>query len=284
MKHILGFLDTQPLWKKEQFGLKQFEMPEIDLETFTPAPIPTKLRLGHQVEYIFKQLLEHSSHYEILAHNIQIKRGSETIGELDFIVNDLRFRESGTSLPSNKKLLHIELTYKFYIIDPSISEPIHRLMGPNRKDMFFTKMEKTRDKQLPLLFSKESQQVLAHLEIDVNEIEQQTYYIGQLFVPYNENIPSIRPLNMDCVTGFWVKMKEFEDVCHFGSAQHRFRESIFYIPHKYEWLHQPHNEVAWQSHLDILMEINIKHINNYAPMIWMKNRDGTITKGFVVWW
>ncbi len=277
MKHILGFLKTQPLWKNEQFGLRQFEMPDIDIHTFYPAPIPTNIRLGHQVEHIYKQLLNHTGRYDVIAHNIQLKKEKKTIGEIDFIVEDChfdavqnKFRESG------KKFIHIELTYKFYIIDPIISDPINRLIGPNRKDMFFTKMEKTRDRQLPLLFSLEGKEALSSYSINSNDIEQQTYFLGQLYTPYGMAAPSIPPLNAGCIEGFWVTMKEFDSA--------HFRESLFYIPLKYEWLHIPHGDVAWGSHINILMDINMLHINKSAPMIWVKHPNGTIEKGFVVWW
>lgn len=273
MKHIRGFLNTQPLWRKEQFGLQQFEMPAVNLSSFTPKPIPTNLRLGHQVEFIFKQLLEHSKDFQVVAHNIQVKKGNDTIGELDFIVRDVRFRESA---PTPPPLLHIELTYKFYIIDPRISEPIHRLMGPNRRDMFFTKMEKTRDKQLPLVFTQEGKKTLEMIGVHPKNLEQQTYFIGQLFVPYEKDMPSIRPLNKGCIKGFWLHFNQFKlDI---------FKKDYYYIPYKYEWLHEPHLDQIWLNHYDTMMDINMRHISERAPMIWRRKHDDTLEKFFVVWW
>lgn len=271
MKHIIGFLKTPPLWKNEQFGLKQFTFPDIDLSSFKALPIPTHLRLGHQIEYIFKQLLDHSEHYDVLAHNIQIKRDRTTLGELDFIVEDVRFRESG-----KRKRIHIELTYKFYILDPSISEPIHRLMGPNRKDMFFTKMEKTRDKQLPLAYSAEGMATLEKSGIDASQLVQQTYFLGQLFTPFGQKAPSIRPLNVKAVVGFWIRFEDFK--------KSSFSAFQFYITRKYEWLHAPHLQVHWRSHYDILMDITLKHIGHRAPLVWIRKEDDTLEKCFVVWW
>lgn len=273
MKHILGFLNTQPLWKNQQFGLRQFEMPPMDISSFVPQPIPTNLRLGHQVEYIFKQLLEHSKAYHVVAYNIQVKKDAHTIGELDFIVEDIRFRES---VPTQKALLHIELTYKFYIIDPLISEPIHRLMGPNRRDMFFTKLEKTRNQQLPLAFSKYGKITLEKLGLVPTELDQQTYFLGQLFVPYRGKPPSIRPLNLECIVGYWLRFDQFDSS--------DFREHVYYIPKKYEWLHKPHLDCYWRNHKDILMDINLRHISERAPMVWLRKKDHTLQKCFVVWW
>ncbi len=264
MRSYKGFVKTQPLWKQEQFSMQQFAFPDFDLSNFSPSPIPTNLRLGHQVEYVFLDLLKQHPDYNILAHSIQVKKGNTTVGELDFL------------LEYKKVIYHIELSYKFYILDPSISELIHRLMGPNRKDMFFTKLEKTKNKQLPLLHTKECLPYLRELQIDPREVIQQVYFVGQLFVPITQEVPSIRPLNKQCIVGSWMYMSDFEDAS--------FRESVYYIPHKYEWLHLPHNEVDWQSHFNTLMDVNVRHINKNAPMLWRKMPDGSLDKFFVVWW
>ena len=158
MKLVQGFTNTQPLWRGTQFGIPQFRLPSIDLRTFTPTPIPTKLRLGHQVEHVFIQNLESHPDYTILAHSLQIKRNKQTIGELDFLV---RYKE---------QLYHIELSCKFYLIDPSITESIHCLVGPNRSDAFFKKIEKTQQKQLPLLYCEECLQQL-HLKPDIISLD-----------------------------------------------------------------------------------------------------------------
>ncbi len=270
MRHITGFIHTAALWKNKQFDLQQFEMPSFAIEKFTPQPIPTNLRLGHQIEYIFKQLLDHSENYNVLAHNIQVKKGKDTIGELDFIIEGIRFRESV------KKLLHIELSYKFYIIDPSISEPIHRLMGPNRKDMFFTKMEKTREKQLPLIYSKEGQEALQSIDISTENIEQQVVFCAQLFIPYKQKTPNIRPLNTECIVGFWITFDAF--------STNDFQDHTYYIPQKYEWLHTPHQMATYRSLYETLLDINMSHLNQRSPMVWIKKSDTLFEKCFVVWW
>ncbi|WP_035336677.1 DUF1853 family protein [Dokdonia sp. PRO95] len=267
MKHIKGFLATLPLWTKSQFGLTQFEMPTIDLSNFVSQPIAARLRLGHQIEHIFKQLLDHSERYTILAHNIQIKKDKITLGELDFIVSD-RFRESIK--------IHIELTYKFYLIDPTIEVPTHRLIGPNRKDMFYAKMEKTRDQQLPLIFTPEGRTTLSTLGINPETLEQQTYFLAQLFKPYAQQSPSIEPLNKDCIVGYWIRLDDFN--------KSHFKELSFYITLKSEWLHEPHLERPFEKHEIALDQINEKHRDRRAPMIWVRKTDGILEKCFVVWW
>lgn len=264
MKLFQGFLETQPLWKQEQFGLRQFRIPKIDLNTFTPAPIPAKLRLGHQVELVFLQILENDPNYEVVAHSLQVKRKNTTIGELDFLVR------------YNKQVYHIELSCKFYLIDPEITEPIHRLVGPNRGDMFFTKLDKTKDQQLPLLYSNECLSQLQSLDIDPSAVIQEVCFVAQLFAPISGKIPSIRPLNKQCIAGSWMRIQDFE-----GAA---FRNSAYYLPYKSQWIEKPNKEVSWQSHFDALLEINVRHLNKKAPMLWRKMPDGSLDKFFVVWW
>ncbi len=266
VKDIQALLDSPPLWKDTQFDLKQFVVPSIDLTTFIPQPIPENIRLGHRIEHLFYQILSHSDNYEVLAHNIQIKNSNHTLGELDFIV---RFRESVHPI-------HIELTYKFYIIDPAISDPIHRLMGPNRNDFFHAKLHKTKQKQLPLAYTNEAVTALETQEINVSSLEQQVCFLGQLFIPYGQSSPSIHPLNSACIVGFWIQMKDFE-ISPFVSY-------TYYITHKYEWIHAPHNNVVWSSHHEVLSEIQIKHVQKRAPIVWIKKNDNTIEKCFVVWW
>jgi hypothetical protein len=60
-----------------------------------------------------------------LYENIQVIEDKKTIGEIDFIIED----------KNTKQVIHMELAYKFYLFDPSISsEPINNWIGPNRDD------------------------------------------------------------------------------------------------------------------------------------------------------
>ena len=137
----IGFLNTPPLWENKQFDIQQFEFPSLDLHSFHPAPIPKNIRLGHQLEYVFKQLVDYSEVYDIVLYNLPIRQEKRTLGEIDFILHDT----------TGDQLIHVEMTYKFYLVDPAISKPIHRLIGPNKRDRFFDKMEKIKNKQFPIL-------------------------------------------------------------------------------------------------------------------------------------
>lgn len=261
-----GFLNTPPLWEKQQFEIQQFEFPNLELHTFHPKPIPSKLRLGHQIEYVFKQLVEHSDTYEILLYNLQIQQAARTLGEIDFILKD-KLRD---------KLIHVELTYKFYLIHPEISEPKHQIIGPNKRDRFYAKMEKIKQKQFPLLHSPEGAKALSDNKINHLEIEHQCCFKGQLFLPYQNQTVDLGALNTACLAGYWLRPKAFN--------QPEFANAQFYLPSKSEWVIAPHDQVAWKSHPEIVDEIKARLLKENAPMLWLKNAEAEFEKLFVVWW
>ena len=265
-RQIAGFLQTQTLWTKTQFGIRQFEFPQIDLTHFTPTPIPQRIRLGHQMEHVCKQLLDASDTYEILVYNLPVRKGKQTLGEIDYILRDT----------ATGQIIHLELTYKFYIIDLQISEPIHQLMGPNRRDMFFTKMEKIKNEQFGLLHSPAGQKTLAEKGIPTQEIQHQTCYKAQLFELYQSDPINLRPLNPKCIVGYWLRLGELRAA--------DFKTFEFYIPYKTEWVVAPHDDVTWLSHYEALLEINIRLLKQNAPMLWIKKGTDTFEKCFVVWW
>lgn len=264
-KQCVGFLKTPPLWRNEQFGIHQFEFPYLELKDFKRVIVSHKMRLGHQMEAVFNQLVDRTSRYEILLHNLAIREGKKTLGEIDFILNDLK----------TLKIIHVELTYKFYIIDTSISEPIHRLMEPSRRDMFFTKMEKIKNQQFPLLHSVEGSKALLDKGVNHKNIEHQCCFKAQLFIPYGISKVHIRPLNKACIAGFWLRFDNFNTL--------EFKSYQYYIPYKSEWVVDPHKDIAWQSHYEIIININMHMLKENSPMVWMRKSETEFEKFFVVW-
>jgi len=265
-QQIQGFLNTPPIWLHRQFGIQQFNFPKVDTAAFVPVTIPSNIRLGHQMEHVCKQLLEHNEVYDVLLYNLPIREDKKTIGEIDFIL-----KEKHTA-----QLIHIELAYKFYLIDPDISEPIYQLMGPNRRDMFFTKMEKIKNLQFSLLHREAAITALNKRNIDHSKIQHQACFKAQLFEPYKSNLLGLRPLNPKCIMGYWLRFSDLQDDA--------FKEHQFYIPYKSQWVIAPNNNVSWTSHYEILMEINIRLLQNNAPMVWIKKSETVFEKFFVVWW
>jgi hypothetical protein len=261
-----GFLNTSPIWENKQFGIQQFEFPSVELDAFQPTPVLKKLRLGHQIEHIFKQLIEYSEAYKIVVHNLPVRQNGRTLGEIDFILKD----------KIQDKLIHVELTYKFYIIKTEISEPIHKFIGPNRRDSFFDKVEKIKNKQFPLLHSPEGSKALKISKIDHLNIEHQSCFKAQLFKPYGSNTVDIGTLNADCLVGYWLRFDKFN--------KPEFKDAQFYMPSKSEWVIEPHNQLVWKSHSEIKIDIKERLSKEYAPLIWLKKSNFEFEKMFIVWW
>ncbi len=263
---IIGFLNTPPIWEKQEFEIDQFDFPFIDLENFQPTDIPKNLRLGHQMEFVFKQLIEYAEDYHLILYNLPIRNDERTLGEIDFILKNKK----------SNQFIHVELTYKFYLLDPDISEPIHRLIGPNRRDRFFDKMEKIKNEQFPLLHSEAGAKALEKHSINHSEIKHQCCFKAQIFLPFHQKDVDLGLLNRETIVGYWFRLKDI--------ATSDFLNDQFYIPRKSEWVINPNEETSWKSHQEILIEIKQKLAEKRAPMVWRKNVENEYEKFFVVWW
>ncbi|MGY8916585.1 MAG: DUF1853 family protein [Flavobacteriales bacterium] len=261
-----AFLQTPPLWHGNYDGLEQFDFPKVDLDHFQVEPIPDNIRLGHQMEYVFHQLVQHSTRYSINAYNIPIRRDKISLGEIDFILNDLE----------KDKLLHVELTYKFYILDPSFPNLLQQLIGPNKRDTFYAKKEKIKHHQIPLLHSKDGNQALKDINIDAKELEHKVCFKGLVFIPLNLKNQNLTPLNSECIAGYWMTKENFTS--YVGN------NTQFYIPLKKEWPQNPTLDLNWKSYQDIQGNLDSQLINKNSPMVWLKKSNGELIKIFVVWW
>lgn len=261
MKAVEGFLASHLLWEGCQFGLTQFGYLKKS-NTINIAAIPDNLRLGHQIEHIYLELLYDSELYDIIAHSLQLVENKKTLGELDFVIISIQ----------SQKITHIELAYKFYLLDPKMSGPILSLVGPNRSDAFIYKLEKTKTKQMPLLYSEAAKN---SLQLDVNNIVQKVAFYGQIFVPYQSESNALGVLNSKCVLGYWLTLDQFID---------DFIDFHFYFPLKSEWIYIPHEDVDWQNSQDAILKIKELHIIKRSPMLWVRKGELNIDKIFVTFW
>lgn len=259
-----SFYVTPPLWQGSYEGLVQFKFPEIDFEGFDSLPIPQSLRLGHQIEFIFKVLISQSNSNQILIHNLAIDRNKISLGEIDFILQDTHSRA----------LTHIELTYKFYIITRDGTAIDQQLIGPNKRDAFIAKKDRIKQHQLPLLYRPESIKALLESGITVDKLVQQVCFKSQLFFPHDDRATDLGPFNPDCIAGSWISYSDFDS--------DEFRSSTYYIPAKLEWLLRPHAMVHWKTYEETYDEIAEQLMRQYAPLIWVKNSSERIQKLFIL--
>ncbi|WP_298504396.1 DUF1853 family protein [uncultured Maribacter sp.] len=261
-KRYEGFLKTAPLWKGNSvFNLFQIEIhSEPDKISFY---INEKLRLGKYVECLVSYELKQQKDISILAENIQIQKDKTTLGELDCL------------LLKNNTPIHLEIVYKFYLYDSAVGEnEIEHCIGPNRKDSLKEKLQKLKNKQLPLLYTIECENYLNKLKMHSKDISQQVCFKAQLFVPFSKQNLHLKTLNTDCIVGFYIRQNQLDN----------FRECKFYIPSKKDWLIIPHTHVKWLNFISFKDISQIYVEKKFSPMCWVKQKNGTIKKMFLVWW
>ncbi|WP_028889715.1 DUF1853 family protein [Tenacibaculum ovolyticum] len=258
-----GYLQTPFLWNgKGVFDLLQFNNSISKTSSYTNKT-PEKLRLGKLVERFVSYELEQDPSIKIIVENIQIQKEKRTLGELDCI------------LFKNRKPIHLEIVYKFYLYDNTVgNSEIEHWIGPNRRDSLLQKITKLKEKQLPLLYSNECLTYLDSLKLTPTEISQQLFFKAQLFVPLKEYGNKLSLINNECITGFYINLKELNE----------YNKCKFHIPNKHNWLIQPHTNINWLSFSDFIPKLKIYLDDEKAPLCWLKKSNGELIKFFVVWW
>ncbi|SDX15394.1 hypothetical protein SAMN05444411_103216 [Lutibacter oricola] len=258
-----GFLNTPFLWRKEPlFGLKQFEFQEKNCSTFE-GNVTKQPRLGKRVERFISFELQQQDSIKLLFENFQIQNGKITIGEIDFL------------LQQNKKPIHLEAIYKFYLYDENFgSTEIEHWIGPNRKDNLVKKLTKLKNKQLPLLYKKEAKILLDKYNLNVSTIKQRVYFKAQLFVPLRLKNKEFKLINNTCITGFYIDLSELQ----------QFKKCKFYIPTKINWLQNIKVNITWLNFNVFSTKIKPLLNQQTAPLCWIKHPNGETEKCFIVWW
>ena len=244
-------------------GLPTFNLSELDLVRELEFKLPNNIRLGHLVEKIVSKLIKSSSNYKVLYENIQIIDGKKTIGEIDFIIEELK----------TKALIHMELAYKFYLFDPTISsEPINNWIGPNRNDSLNEKLDKLKRKQFPLLYHSGTKSKFNTIEID--EVSQYLCLLASLFIPY-EYKASFSPIYKKAIKGYYL---DFDTFTSFDNT-----EKKYYIPSKKEWGMDPSENNSWTDFDGIKEQITTSIKEKQAPLCWQKYKNSYLTF-FIIWW
>jgi hypothetical protein len=261
-KRYDGFLQTPSLWKTNTvLDLQQFEI--YKKSSKINIDIDEKLRLGKYIERFVSYQLKQESDVSILCENVQIQQNNRTLGELDCIIK------------KGKKIVHLEIIYKFYIYDENVgTTEIEHCIGPNRKDSLIEKLNKLKQKQLPLLYSKECEVYLKNFQLSSIDIIQQVYFKAQLFVPYHQKNKNLSILNANCIAGFYCNESEME----------KFTNYKFYIPVKKDWLVIPNTNVNWLNYHQFKEKFDGYLSRKFSPLCWLKNSNGELIKMFFVWW
>ncbi|MEZ7500772.1 DUF1853 family protein [Flavobacterium sp. Arc3] len=244
-------------------GIQTFDLSSLNRTTDLEFQLPTNVRLGHLVEKIVSELIKSSTNYKVRYENIQIIEDKKTIGEIDFIIED----------ENTEKLIHLELAYKFYVFDPSISaEPINNWIGPNRNDSLKEKLEKLKTKQFPLLYHNCTKSSFDTLAIDT--ISQAICLLVSLFIPYQYK-GTFSPIYAKAIKGYYVNLGSFINLDN--------PEKNYYIPSKKEWGMDPSENEIWNHFNEIKKYIHTSIKEKQAPLCWQKHKDSYL-EFFIVWW
>jgi len=244
-------------------GLETFNLSELILETDLDFQLPNNLRLGQLAEKIVSGLIKSSTNYKVLFENVQVIEDKKTIGEIDFIIEDI----------NTKQLIHMELAYKFYLFDPTISsEPINNWIGPNRNDSLKEKLEKLKRKQFPLLYHNSAKSKFNRIEID--QASQALCFLVSLFIPYEYKV-SFSPNYEKAIKGYYINFERF--ISSDNSAK------TYYLPSKKEWGMDPSENEDWIDFSGVEQHITASIKEKQAPLCWQKYRD-SYSAFFIVWW
>lgn len=261
-ERIVSILET-PILDFSSFGFEPFYLSQLVLPKLPEIEIKEKVRLGHRVEKIVSDLIKASTNYNIRYENLQIKEGNQTIGEIDFILEEI----------ISKQLIHLEVAYKFYLFDPSLSSsPFNNWIGPNRNDSLKDKVAKLKNKQFPLVYKPQTKAVLT--DVDTVNIKQKLCLLTSLYVPYQTEV-KLEPEYQKAIKGFYIKYDLFKNIAS--------KNNYFYMPAKKDWGINPASTKEWYSYQEIEMQLTTAIEEKQAVLCWQKNND-TYSEYFIVWW
>lgn len=262
-KARIASLFKAPILDSEITGFESFRLSDLEIESELDFDLPNNLRLGHLVEKTVAQCIQASTNYRLLHESIQLIQEKQTLGEIDFILEEVKSR----------KIIHMELAYKFYLYDPSISDnPIQNWIGPNRNDSLHLKLKKLKEKQFPLLHHKVLESQLGGLAS--SEITQALCFMASLYLPYQKKV-ELDSSYQKAVKGYYLSYDEFQRLHHSGS--------VYYLPTKKEWGIDPSENQNWLKNQEIEADLTMSISDKRSRMVWQKEEDVYHTF-FVVWW
>lgn len=244
-------------------GFEKFDWRNLIILKNVEFELPQNIRLGHLAEKVFSFLISASENYRVLHENIQIIEEGKTIGEIDFIIEEVNKQE----------VIHVELAYKFYLYDSSISsKAIQNWIGPNRNDSLIQKLEKLKKKQFPLLQHQSTVAMLPNL--NVKKVQQALCFIVSLYLPYHEKINSGAEFD-EATKGYYLDLDTFLKL--------QSDEKKYFLPPKLAWGMDPAQNTKWRDLVDIKEQIQLCLKEKKAPLVWQKYKSSYL-EFFIVWW
>ncbi|MGB0166943.1 MAG: DUF1853 family protein [Luteibaculum sp.] len=261
-EQLKGFVHSAPLLEAEYFyPFQAFDLIPPSEEIHIPT-LENTFKLGKRAEDLLEIYLNHSG-YKVLAKNLQLIRKKETLGELDFLVQN----HAG-------EVLHIELSYKLYLNFPELGSGLGSFLGPNLRDSLQKKTEHLKSRQLPILQQKQALEIIKE-HTGIKQIKASYYVLlGQIYLPHLKPVHLPQWINPSSISGIWVHYKELS----------QWQDARFVLPPKLNWLVNPKLDTDWCSYQELLPELEKLISRKKAALIWVEDDKGKIFKVFATWY
>ncbi|WP_226926530.1 DUF1853 family protein [Grimontia hollisae] len=166
-------------------------------------------RIGFYYQWLIKQCLKQSIRYQLLAEELQVERERQTLGAIDFVVEN-----------ACGEIEHWEVAIKFYL---SVEG---EWRGPNAKDTLAKKYHKMSSHQLMLSSTAEYRRQYPQFPITKRRLLLQ----GRLYInPFlsNAGMPTPQNLNTARMTGNWCWPHQLPE------------DKDFYVLGRNQWITSP---------------------------------------------
>jgi hypothetical protein len=173
----------------------------LALQDRDPSAIHTWLaakpvrRLGLYYERLWQFALHAAPDVEVIAANLPIRQGGQTLGELDLLLRD----DEGEH--------HLELAVKFYL--GTQGSDAADWLGPGSHDRLDLKLGHLAHHQLPLSSRREARGTLNELQLA--EPRSAFWLGGYLFYPWPDACPPPRGATLEHCRGSWLRQRDWAD-------------------------------------------------------------------------
>lgn len=216
------------VWWGDEQCTQEYEacLPDLLALDENPQPLLDALAqlksraLGHRFEALVAYWLTISPNYQLLTRNLQLHHNAGTLGELDFIVRDVR----------SDSVIHLEVSVKFYMGLSPLSSQSH-WFGSNLNDCLGKKLDhlKQHQTQLSVLYP----------ELMPQTIDQRCSCVkGRLFYPESDmDAEGPDGINPNHLRGVWGEdVTEFTNSSRFALNQDLSQKMMALAIKKPQWL------------------------------------------------
>lgn len=255
--HFRSLLETPSILKSSPIsGVDLFEKIPSTVPT---SKLPAKQRLGKFLEAMLYQCFEANSDFKVLLWGEQLIENGQTLGELDFLLED----------QSDGSLVHLEMAYKIYLQLDAV-EGRYPFYGPKLKDSLEQKLQKLADRQFPLINHPHFQALIAD-----RELRQELWIPGQIYLPAEFNSKLHKLANPESVAGAYMSLADFS-----ASSE----QDSYFMPPKIEWFLPPQPARDYLPKEQALPQLKASCAHQHSPLLWVKKTDGSLKKLFITHW